>query len=295
MAASTSTMNPDEFLRLFESYLTDHSAEIRQTDHSADIRQTDISAGWIQHDVAVGAGVGAGSERKFHAALLNFRSVNKKTPYMVKLIQNNELNLFLITETWLTSQNESQLTTSSQNFKVYNKLGTQPKGRGVAIVVLKDGMNFMGPRALKTLNPTTFEHVAANLKHNKWEHCVLFITVYRLSENKLKKMDQGMTKFQKFLEEFQMLLDEAKILNDKLIVSGDFNIWFETDSKNKREFLTLLNKNQLTPHVNGPTRDSDHILDLVISKNVGILNVRPVRTPQNISDHYTVYFDVEDQ
>lgn len=214
---------------------------------------------------------------------------------MVNLIQNNELNVFLITETWLTSTNESQLTTWSQKVKVYNKINTQPRGRGVAIVVLKDGMDFMGPPALKNVNPTTFEHVAANLKHNTWEHRVLFITVYRPSENKVKKMDQTMTKFQKFLEEFESLLDQAKTLNDKLIVSGDFNIWFETDRKNKREFLTLLNRNHLTQHVNDPTRDSDHILDLVISKNVGILNVRPVRTPPNISDHYTVYFDVEDQ
>lgn len=214
---------------------------------------------------------------------------------MENLIRNEALNVFLITETWLTSENECQLTTGSKNFKVYNKINTQQRGRGVAIVVLKDGMDFMGPPALKNINPTTFEHVAANLRHKTWEHRVLFITVYRPSENKVKKMDQTMTKFQKFLKEFQSLLDKARRCNDKLIVSGDFNIWVETDCKKQREFLALLNKNHLTQHVNNPTSDSGHILDLVISKNVGILNVTPVRTPPNMSDHYTVYFDVRDQ
>lgn len=300
MAAKASTIDPetskgsymdvDEFLELLQSCMVDPL-----------VSQTDCPAAGTKHrggggggGGAAGPGVGAASKRKVQAALLNIRSVQRKIPYMINLIKEKKLNLFLITETWLKKGNEDKLKKREGDFKIYHRMRAQSRGGGVAILVVRNEMDYTSPAVLQNFNPTTFEHVAANLKHHTWEHHVLFINVYRPPESSREKTNDTMTKFELFKKEFEDLLTEAKKINKKLIVTGDFNIWFETDNHQQTQFFELLNNHGLTQHVNDPTHNNGHTLDLVIS-NVGISNIQLEQTPPEISDHFTVYFNVEDQ
>lgn len=284
------------------------------TDDSAEVSQTDIQAAGPKHGSGAGAGAAskrkvpvallnfpsvnnkvgasAASKRKVHVALLNFRSLNNKVEHMEYFMKEKKLDLFLITETWLKPKNESQLTDASENFKVFHNMRTEKRGGGVAIVVLKDGMGDMKRVDFENFHPTTFEHVASNLKHSTWEKHVLFITVYRPPESSVET-DPTIPKYQKFRKDFEELLTKAEEKNKKIIVNGDFNLWLESDTNsNASDFKNLLKQKGFEEKVKGATNKYGHTLDQVISKEVPIV-VESIETlPTELTDHCMICFDV---
>ncbi|XP_027132029.1 apical junction molecule-like [Larimichthys crocea] len=130
-------------------------------------------------------------------------------------------------------------------------------------------------------NITTFEYVARVLQHDTWNEPILFINVYRPSKYLTR------AKLRAFLKEFQSLLDHYRNYNN-VIVAGDFNIWVDTPEFIPSRFLEFLENNNLVQQVNEPTHKKNHILDLVMSRNVDISGL----SVQNdgISDHFTISF-----
>lgn len=288
------------------------------TDDSAAVSQTDIQAAGPKHGSGAGAGaaskrnvpgelcnflivknkvivkkkVDAASKREVHVALLNFRSLNNKVKDMKDFIKGKKLDVFLITETWLKPKNESQLTDASEKFKVFHNMRTEKGGGGVAIVVLRDGMGDMKRVNFENFHPTTFEHVASNLKHSTWEQHVLFITVYRPPESSVAT-DPTISKYKKFRKDFEELLTKAEEKNNRIIVNGDFNLWLESDTNSKASnFKKLLNEKGFEEKVKGVTNKYGHTLDQVFSKKVTIV-VKSIETlPKELTDHCMICFDV---
>lgn len=92
--------------------------------------------------------------------------------------------------------------------------------------------------------------------------------------------------FDLFLSVLSNVLDEVYRPGKSLIVTGDFNVHFETNDQNSARLILLLANYCLTPHINGITRPSSGSqLDNIFS-NFALEEVRGSIHISDISDHY---------
>ena len=70
-----------------------------------------------------------------------------------------------------------------------------------------------------------------------------------------------------FLDEFQNLLEIFVPSPSELIISGDFNIHADSDLTIFQKFSGILENFHLTQHINFPTHDDGHTLDLLITRS----------------------------
>ena len=109
---------------------------------------------------------------------------------------------------------------------------------------------------------------------------VLSVTVYR--PPKLKPCST-------FLSEFSDFLSIIHPNYDKIIIVGDFNLHIDNEAdSNAREFIDLLYSMDFTQHVNEPTHNRGHTLDLVISKGLEIY-ISSI-SDLALSDHFCIFF-----
>lgn len=206
--------------------------------------------------------------------LLNAWSMNKKTSKILELIKRNNLDVFLITETWLRLCSAAQVLreASPPNYTQYHQ-SRDGRGGGVS----GQFSPVLQAEVIHFDNITTFEFVITAVKHDKWDVPVLIITVYRPPKGS----------FAAFLGQFQRFLDGFKNYSS-IILAGDFNIWVDRNMSRTQTFHAVLGNYSLEQHVKEPTHRKQHTLDLVITRNVEISRLF-VRN-DTISDHCTVYF-----
>lgn len=218
--------------------------------------------------------------------LINFRSIKKKEEKFKGLLEKNK-DVLILTETWIKNEKKKHkdqvlqdMLTEEYNFVQFTR-EKKKRGGGVAILF----KTLYNGKKINLISAKHFEYVAVELERTGYQP-VLVIGVYRPPK----------TKFKDFQSEFESLLQDvfAKCKDD-IILAGDFNIWFdkELNDKTKRlvlsRFSSILNKNSLKQHVNSPTHERGHTLDLVISRNVEVSDLS-VRN-DDIADHCSIYFD----
>ncbi|XP_073350787.1 uncharacterized protein [Pagrus major] len=217
-------------------------------------------------------------------ALLNTRSMNNRTSRIVDLITQNNLDVFLTTETWL-QYNTAETVLSSASPEDFRFHSQQREGRGGGVAI-QFSEELQGEQLhFDHLNIASFEFVVTVVQHAEWDQPVVIINLYH-------PPGYNQERFRKFLNEFQSLLDEVKKKYSSIIVTGDFNIHVNNERRSYTdEFEYLLLVNDLEQRVEESTHRRGNTLDLVITTNVEVsgLFVRD----DGISDHYTVYFNAK--
>ncbi len=74
----------------------------------------------------------------------------------------------------------------------------------------------------------------------------------------------------------------------KLIIIGDFNIHFDSNSSDCDQFKTLLDMYNLTQEIKSPTHVRGHTLDLVISRSDTKTNYNVTVNDPLIFDHSAI-------
>ena len=93
-----------------------------------------------------------------------------------------------------------------------------------------------------------------------------------------------------FLDEFSSFLSSAATTPHEFLITGDFNIHLDNASDNlSSKFLTLLSSFNLSQHVNFPTHDRKHTLDLVITSSDTSLAPSLFSSHFSPADHYPVF------
>ena len=71
-----------------------------------------------------------------------------------------------------------------------------------------------------------------------------------------------------FFEEWSKYINQHVIAREELLIAGDLNFHLDkpTDPSSQK-FMSLLHEHGLTQHVNEPTHDHGHILDVVITRD----------------------------
>lgn len=227
------------------------------------------------------------TKEELKIGLINARSAKKfitqDSSVLLRLIQNNDLDLLLITETWLPLNQ-----TISEEFRDilprdYNVL-SNPRffGRGGGVAIVFNERAFRLRHVPFTVHGDTFEYVAGSLRRRGNNEPILILNIYR-------RPNQA-TPFKDFIEELRTLLCSVFSSFRSVIITGDFNIWMDCpETSNARNFQSLLNDFNLQQHVSGPTHNRGHTLDLVLTNSdVGIAIESMVN--HSFSDHKAIVF-----
>ena len=92
-----------------------------------------------------------------------------------------------------------------------------------------------------------------------------------------------------FLDNFADYLESIILCPEPLLIAGDLNIHVDIhDHNDSVKFMDLLVSTRLVQHVNTPTHQRGHILDLIITREVDSLVHKPPISDCLLSDHCTV-------
>ena len=126
--------------------------------------------------------------------------------------------------------------------------------------------------------PESFELMATKLSTGNKE--TIFLNIYRPPSSKMST----------FLDEFQNLLEIFVPSPSELIISGDFNIHADSDLSTPNKFSGILDNFHLTQHINFPTHDDGHTLDLLITRSSSTVVTHLSHHESYQSDHKSFTF-----
>lgn len=187
---------------------------------------------------------------------MNARSVCNKAESISDFIEDNNLDICAITETWLSNCSEKDRLvcgnlTPEDYCLVHTPRDDGRGGGGVAVLTrssvstIKQEKHFESFESLEVL----CKFADTNLR---------IVVLYRPPA-------QSVTDF---MEEFYEYMDSLANSTGRLLVVGDFNV--HVDSKtdpNGEKLRKLLYSLHLEQHVNSPTYESGHTLDLLITRS----------------------------
>ena len=192
--------------------------------------------------------------------LINIQLVGNKTNIIRSMINDQNLDICMLTETWLSNNVSDSSKINEMTPKLYNfyHIPRENKsGGGVGIFVKKI-------YKVSELNQhvfSSFEYINIKVTHlNK----SIQITVAYRPPNTSKRV---------FLDEFGNFLDTQND-NRKILICEDFNLHMDNKTDNYvNEFTELLKSYDLENVINKPTSLSNHTINLVIqNKNEKVVH-----------------------
>ena len=195
-------------------------------------------------------------------SLWNARSMNNKLPAVCASICEKQTDVFIVTESWLSDSPKQQLTISQfrsllSGYDVLSCPRRSRKGGGTAVIARQN----LNVKLNKNGSFTSFE--AMDLDVRVGSDFIRLIVVYRPPPSKKNKATSNT-----FFAEFGTLLESAVVSPGRLLILGDFNFHMEDETdRDAIKFNELLSSLDLVQHVQGPTHDRGHTLDLVITRS----------------------------
>ena len=210
-------------------------------------------------------------QKQLSASLLNCWSLGNKALKLHEYTVQENIDLFLFTETWLTGKEETviaELTPPGYEFKHRPRPGGK-KGGGVGLMF----RNTLKWSKASSHSFKSFEHLDQMLTCGS--SLLHIIVVYRPPSSS----------FTDFIQEFSSLMESACVSKGRLLIVGDFNIHVDNSSDAKaNQFKEVLDSFNMTQHVNEKTHKGKHTLDLIITREDD--SVSDITTDENdLSDH----------
>ena len=197
----------------------------------------------------------------FNAQSVKGNDMASKRYDISTFIKDNGLDLFFVTETWLSAQGDEaktvELAPSGFDVKSFPR-HSRSRGGGIAIVyesTLGSNITF---KTNFDFTHTSFEVVQASitLQHNTLH----FVCLYRPPPNRRNNLTDSM-----FTEQLHDLLDYVNNLPGFVCLVGDMNIHFDIPLQSlTKQTLTTLSLYNLVQVINKPTHRCGHIIDWVI-------------------------------
>ena len=156
------------------------------------------------------------------AGLVNVQSVRNKIDHIIEAIISHDLDILILTDTWLTTDDKDQFFIRALNIKGY-KFYSFPRGNntehgGVGIII-RSSINI---RSASQCDSTNFENciLSLDLKQQHVDLCA----VYRPPPS-----DKNKFTVNKFIDEFGDLLQSYASNSTPVAFLGDFNFTWTTE------------------------------------------------------------------
>ncbi len=215
-----------------------------------------------------------------HFCMISARSVRNKTAELVDFVYDHKLDIVGICETWISPDDSAvnaDLVPAGYSFKHVPR--THKRG-GVGMLYRDElHVNFRN----NPQNFNSFESLQAEVVDNSV--AIHLVILYRPPGSKHP--------FCTFLDEFACLVDSYLFEPSSLIITGDFNIHVDKSSSSESvQFTELLSAHGLHQHIDNPTHQRGHILDLFISRLTTNIVFSSLKVVSGISDHSAVICDL---
>ena len=166
--------------------------------------------------------------------LFNARSLCNKIALVTELIHENNIALLCVTETWLKVKDKAKIRELHElGFDIFS---APRAGRGGGVgFIFKSGFPIKNQKSIKFKSFEVTEAVI--LAQERIKICLM----YRPGINKPKRIKKENISFTSlFWSEFEGYLSNKVTLSDKIILCGDFNFHFETNSADAVKFLNMI-------------------------------------------------------
>jgi len=223
----------------------------------------------------------AKAEKRFvPLALVNARSLNKRTNVIGHHIITYNLDLIAVTETWLNADcgDGDLLNICPAGYSAVHSARLGKRGGGLALIH-RDSIRVEVVTSRFSCN--SFEHMVVLLRFN----CISIrlVIVYR-PPSQSTKCSEG-----QFLSDFTDFLQLLVVTGGKLLIVGDFNIHTDVATNSTAiKLQSILHSFGLSQHVNGPTHLDGHTLDLVIARDTDKV-ITDCSVSDLICDHFAVH------
>ena len=206
--------------------------------------------------------------------LFNAQSVGNKTLSISDYIIDNNIDLCIITESWIKSDDHvkiAELVPTGYNVHMISR--PQRAGGGIMVIIHQS----IKAKLVNSYQSKSCELMELQLCHGSTS--IHLVAVYRPSGSSVNS----------FITEFSDIMESAVVTTGHLLISGDFNIHMDIENDSDRlKFVDLLDNFGLRQHVDHPTHTGGHILDLIITHSSSDLIKDSPWTDHFISDHTTV-------
>ena len=213
--------------------------------------------------------------------LWNAQSLRQKTQLVKTLNEDHNLDVLLITETWLNSDDNMVIGELERNGEcqfLHNPRKNRIGG-GIGCLVKAE----LNAKKMESFESNTFENMVVEFESEGQKLSI--ITVYRpepSAKNKYRMKD--------FYEEFINFLAHFQTYRHEVIVTGDFNFHMNKPNHPRvKQFNGILDMFDLVQHVNASTHKEGNTLDLIITqRNTNMLNCS---VGELHSDHSCIHFN----
>lgn len=218
---------------------------------------------------------------------MNTQSARNKTDEIVSYMIENNVDVNIITESWLDDSDQVKEGELKPNGYQLKKVCRQERSGGGIAIIHRENVQVRPVKHPQM--PTSFEVLETHTTTGNQTICLL--TVYR-SQRPDPSCHIPMSVF---FNEFRSLMYKYITSPNKLLIVGDFNIHMdEVNDLDTKNFQRILNELDLQQHVLEPTHIDGHILDLAITRNCDTL-ISNISVDMKISDHFIVLFNVSMQ
>ena len=227
----------------------------------------------------------------FNAQSVKGNDMSCKRCEISTFIKDNGVDLFFVTETWLSAQGDeaktAELASSGFDVKSFPRQ-SRSRGGGIATVYKSTLGSNITFKTNFDFTHTSFEVVQASitLQHNTLH----FFCLYRPPPNGRNNLTDSM-----FTEQLPDLLDYVNSLPGFVCLVGDMNIHSDNPLQSlTKQTLSTLSLYSLVQVINKPTHRCGHIIDWVIARPDDDIHRKSTVTDSLESDHYysKSYFNI---
>ena len=222
-------------------------------------------------------------------SLANAQSIRNKVDDLLHHAQINDIDILVVTETWLQDANPADLAIiSALNSNGYSFIHSprisSTRGGGLGILYKSN----LTVNCLYTSNFTSFESCVWSVTGSKLD--LVIMGLYRPPYSSKHRVPVSTFNIQ-FGDMYQDLL--AKHPSKKLLLMGDFNLHVDFPTAEVKSFMDILDSFDSTQFITSPTHVSGHTLDLVITPNDSDLFISNIDSGYYVSDHCIISFNLK--
>lgn len=221
--------------------------------------------------------------------LVNVRSVKNKDIWLKQVMTEENIDICVMTETWLTKSDETWIKSTELNkdgFSMKNSFRNDGRKGGGLALVYRDMYKIQ-----------LVEEKYARTYHSvKWKLTMKNTHLHILGIYRPPPSTVHTTTISQFTDEFLENLQDDIISSTNLIILGDFNIHIDDDNDaDAQTFKDCTTAIGLEQHIGSYTHNQGHTLDHIYTLVGGEPQVHNCQTQSFISDHCLVTADINIQ